>query len=382
MPVDQNISSRINLMRILLISGIVFVHVPYDTDASPFIEPNGFFDWLRVFLGESLFRIGVPCLSAISGYLLFQKGLETFDYRRTLASKTRTVVLPFLLWNFAVLAFVLLIQRFNMGIGYFPDLWGSSPVEWLNHTLALNDFPVNLPLYFLRDLMVCILLSPVLAFLVRRAPALTLGVLFAIAVFPALTSGIVLKQSILFSFTLGIFFALYRVDLKYLDAYALPIAALVLGLAALLALGLFNTGPDYPDVLNIMRNALAIVGAIGVWLLSAPLIRTRAGQRMANSGSLSFWTFCAHYPILVLLWMVWNRHADAELYPVFYITSVLVTFAALIISNSLARRWAPGLYEVLTGSRGRRNKTSGGLTSAKGSETLGSRSAPVTQQQR
>lgn len=381
MPVDQNISSRINLMRILLISGIVFVHVPYDADASPFVEPNGVFDWFRVFLGESLFRIGVPCLSAISGYLLFHKGLETFDYRRTLVSKARTVLVPFLLWNFAVLAFVLLIQRFGMGIGYFPDLQASSVMDWMDHALALNDFPINLPLYFLRDLMVCILLSPVLVFLVRRAPALTLGVLFAIAVFPALTSGIVLKQSILFSFTLGIFFALYRVDLKYLDPYALPIAALVLVLAALLALGLFNTGPDYPETLNILRNALAMLGAIGVWLLSAPLIRTRAGQRMANSGSLSFWTFCAHYPLLVLLWMVWNRHADANLYPIFYITSVLVTFAALIISNRLALQFVPGLYGVLTGSRGRRKPPSGPASRREG-ETLGSRNAAATQQQR
>ncbi|WP_377296829.1 acyltransferase [Rhizobium sp. SGZ-381] len=379
MPVDQNISSRINLMRILLISGIVFVHVPYDLDASPFIEPNGFFDWVRVFLGESLFRIGVPCLSAISGYLLFHKGLETFDYRRTLLSKSRTVLLPFLLWNFAALLFVLLIQHFGMGIGYFPDLWGSSFGEWLNHTLAFNDFPVNLPLYFLRDLMVCILISPILAFLVRRVPTAVLGVLFLVAVFPALTSGIVLKQSILFSFTLGIFFALYRVDLKRLDPYALPIAALVLALAAVLALGLFNTGPDYPDTLNILRNTLAILGAVGFWVISAPLVRTRLGQRMANSGSLSFWTFCAHYPLLVLLWMVWNRHADAALYPVFYVVSVLITFTALIISNRLALRYVPGLYEVLTGSRGRRRSSS---SPSRQVETLGSGRAAATQQQR
>lgn len=60
MTVDQNLSSRINLMRILLISGIVFVHVPHDAETSPFLGLYGFFDWLRVFLGDALFRIGVP----------------------------------------------------------------------------------------------------------------------------------------------------------------------------------------------------------------------------------------------------------------------------------------------------------------------------------
>ena len=96
---DANISSRINLMRILLISGIVFVHVPSDPQTSPFLGTFGILDWLRVFLGDSLFRVGVPCLSAISGYLLFRRGLDDFDYGRRSRSKARTVLAPFLIWN-------------------------------------------------------------------------------------------------------------------------------------------------------------------------------------------------------------------------------------------------------------------------------------------
>lgn len=58
--VNANISSRINLMRIVLISGIVFVHVPYDPATSPYVGTYGGIDWLRIFLGGSLFRVGVP----------------------------------------------------------------------------------------------------------------------------------------------------------------------------------------------------------------------------------------------------------------------------------------------------------------------------------
>ncbi len=36
MSMDANVSARINLMRILLISGIVFVHVPYIRSGVPF----------------------------------------------------------------------------------------------------------------------------------------------------------------------------------------------------------------------------------------------------------------------------------------------------------------------------------------------------------
>ncbi len=350
-------------MRILLISGILFVHVPHDPATSPFLGLNGLFDWLRVFLGDSLFRIGVPCLSAISGYLLFQRGWETFDYAKTLRSKARTVLVPFLLWNLGLLGAVLVVQPMDIGVGYFPDLWNLSTREFLSNALATEGLPINVPLYFLRDLIVCIILSPILAMSVRRFPAATLGVLFLLAITPALMLGIVLKKSILFSFTLGIFLALHRVDLKVADRYAGLGTVAMLAAAVLLSIGLYWTGPDFPWPLDMARSALSIVGAGGFWLMSAIVIRSWAGQRLAATGSLSFWMFCAHYPLLVLMWMVWNRVAGDALYPAFYAAAAGGSFLILFVSNHLFSRRLRGLYEVLTGSRGRKAKLSAAASS-------------------
>jgi succinoglycan biosynthesis protein ExoH len=357
LTVDQNISSRINLMRILLIAGIVFVHVPSDPATSPFLGLNGLFDWLRVFLGDSLFRIGVPCLSAISGYLLFQRGWDKFDYVKTLRSKARTVLLPFLLWNCGLLAFVLLIQKMEFGIGYFPDLWHASAREFLTYAFAAEGLPVNIPLYFLRDLIACIILSPLLALLVRRLPALTLILLFVIAVLPDLTLGIVLKKSILFSFTFGIFIALNQVDLKSFDRFAVAGTLAMLAAALLLSFGLYASGPNFPWAVDLARNALSILGAGGFWLMSALVIRSRLGQRLAATGSLSFWVFCAHYPLLVMMWMIWNRIAGDALYPLFYVVAIVISFIVLVATNALVSTRISGLYEVLTGSRGRKAKS-------------------------
>ncbi len=350
MTFDQNLSSRINLMRIILISGIVFVHVPHNPETSPFLGVYGFFDWLRVFLGDALFRIGVPCLSAISGYLLFRKGMQTFDYLATVKSKARTVLLPFLLWNSALVAAVLLLQRFGVGVGYFPDLWNATPREMMSHGAAVEEFPLNVPLYFLRDLFVCILLSPILAFLVRRYAWTTLGVLLVITAWPEVTLFIVQKKSILFSFTLGIALALYKIDLKALDAHAVKITAAVLGASAILATALYFTGPDFPFELELLRNLLAVFGAMGLWASSSLLIRSKAGKRLSETGSLSFWIFCAHYPLLVMMWMVWNR-GGPDFYPAFYLGAVALSFIILVISNAQVRSKLPKLYAVLTGSR-------------------------------
>lgn len=369
-------------MRILLISGIVFVHVPHDPATSPFLGLNGFFDWVRVFLVDSLFRIGVPCLSAISGYLLFQRGWEAFNYAKTLRSKARTVLVPFLIWNLGLFATVLVIQRADIGIGYFPDLWNASTRETLSYAFATEGLPIDIPLYFLRDLVVCIVLSPILAVLVRRFPVPTLVALFLLAIIPGLTIGIVLKKSILFSFTLGIFLALNRVDLKAVDRFAALGTAVLLAAAVLLSIGLYQTGPDFPWALDLARNALSILGAGGFWLMSAIAIRSRIGQRLSATGSLSFWMFCAHFPLLVLMWMVWNRVAGDDFYPLFYGAAVVTSFIILFASNHLVSRTTPGLYEVLTGSRGRKAKLSAALKSHPSAGATRPGEPAITQQHR
>ncbi|PVE55176.1 succinoglycan biosynthesis protein exoh [Agrobacterium tumefaciens] len=381
MTVDQNLSSRINLMRIILISGIVFVHVPHDPETSPFLGLYGFFDWVRVFLGDALFRIGVPCLSAISGYLLFRRGWNAFSYPATIKSKSKTVLLPFLLWNGGLFIAVMLLQRAGIGVGYFPDLWNASPREMLSHGVAVEELPVNVPLYFLRDLFVCILLSPLLALLVRRFALPTLAILLLLTAIPDLGLLIVQKKSILFSFTLGIALALHKIDLKMLDPYAKPLTVVTLIVAAALATALYWTGPEFTFGLNLMRNLLAVFGVMGFWVASSLLVQNRLGQRLSQTGSLSFWIFCAHYPLLVILWMVWNK-GDLDFYPAFYIGAVTLTFVLLIISNAQVRARLPSLYAVLTGSRSGKPKPLAHNDAAEAAATRQSSANPAYTQRR
>lgn len=336
-------------MRILLIAGIVFVHIPYDPPHSPYLGTDGAVDWIRVYLGDSLFRIGVPCLSAISGYLLFRRGLSGFRYGKVMRSKAETVLVPFLLWNGAFLLLVLSAQAAGFGHGYLPDVIGATPREIANHALALEGWPINLPLYFLRDLLLCLALSPVIGQLVMRYPRTTLLIFFAYAVLP-LPNGIFLKKSILFGFSFGAYAALHGLDVKRLDAYAWPVTIAVASASVLLAAILYVTGPDYPVWVDVLRGVTAIAGIVGAWALSSLLIRTRAGQALGTGGGLSFWIFCAHYPLLVALWMAWNR-TGLDAYPLFYFSAPVVALALLATSHAVMGRVAPRLLAVLTGNR-------------------------------
>ena len=346
-------------MRILLISGIVFVHVPFDPQTSPFLGANGFIDWLRVFLGDSLFRVGVPCLSAISGYLMFRRGLDAFDYGKTIRSKARTVLLPFLIWNLSFLALVVLVQKGGIGFGYLPDAINAAPRDLATLTFAIEGLPINVPLYFLRDLLLCIVLAPVLAILIKRYPLIMLAIFFVYAVLP-IPNGIFLKKSILFGFSCGIYASLHQVNIRAFDRHAASISALFLTATIMLAIALYWTGPDYPVWVDILRSLTAVCGIAGSWAISAILIRSRLGQQLSGSEGLSFWIFCAHYPLLIAFWMLWNRAAHPALYPLFYFATPILALLILVASHTAAKRLAPKLHAVLTGSR-----TGGSASAAK-----------------
>jgi succinoglycan biosynthesis protein ExoH len=245
----------------------------------------------------------------------------------------------------------MVLQSQGVGDGYLPDISSADPRSLATMLFAAEDAPLNLPLYFLRDLFVCILLSPLLALLIRRYPMPTLAVLLALAIFPA-SLGILLRNSILFSFSFGIYLALHRIDLKIIDPYAIQISAAFLALTMLFGTALFWTGPDFPAWLDIGRNLLVLAGIPGFWALSAILIRSQVGRRLADTGGLSFWIFCAHFPLLLMLWIVWNR-AGGGPYPLFYLLTAAIALTVLPLTNRLVQYALPSLYNLLTGSRTR-----------------------------
>ena len=195
-----------------------------------------------------------------------------------------------------------------------------------------------------------LLLSPLIAIAVLRYPRTVLTLMLAYAVLP-LPNGIFLKKSILFGFSFGVCAALHRFDIRRLDRFAVPLVLAVLAMAVALSLALFAFGPVFPAWLDMLRSLTAIAGIFGAWALSALLVRTAPGAALAKLGGLSFWIFCAHYPLLILFWMVWNRFGSVDDYPLFYAASPILALAILVVSHAAARRFTPSLHAILTGRR-------------------------------
>jgi hypothetical protein len=141
----REISRRIEILRILLICGIVVLHTPptWPLEALP-PEARIWPGAVKLFFDYGPFRAGVPTLSLISGYLLFLRPYGS--YWGLVRRKLVTLVVPFLLWNGIVVCL--------HGLRGQNDLIGLDPKSG-DALAAWSDFldnPPDYPTYFLVDL--------------------------------------------------------------------------------------------------------------------------------------------------------------------------------------------------------------------------------------
>ncbi len=145
----------------------------------------------------------VPLFFALSGYLFFANTPQQPDWKwfwAKLRSRFFTLVIPYIIANvIAWLCFYFAITKVpSMVSGFFGD-------QWRNPLFVFWTGPVNMSLWFIRELIVVVLLSPLIWFLLRYTRwwgVLALGVLWAFKIGPAP----------LFFFSAGACLGLYKIQ--------------------------------------------------------------------------------------------------------------------------------------------------------------------------
>ena len=176
-------------LRFPLICGVVFIHSfgsPFDYASLDFTNLSGFdcYNLFRVSISKVLAHVSVPTFYLISGYLFF-RGLEKWDnnvYFHKLKKRCQSLLLPFFIWNTIALVLPLIevfkhegwfgIQSFLQEHGYWHLYWDSKQwnldrTNWLGGA-NLASSPHLVPLWFLRDLMVVIICSPILYYMFKK----------------------------------------------------------------------------------------------------------------------------------------------------------------------------------------------------------------------
>lgn len=205
-------SKKIAAIRIILMILVVFAHNNYNELALPgggaVFNQSVFGKWVQLLISDGLARGAVPVFFTISAFLLYYKKKA---YPVVLKKKAKSIFLPFILWPvvnmlfFAAVKFIADVAHIGFldGVGNYDFLtW--SPKEWFSNffgyggdgILYLSHF------WFLRDLIILTIISPVLSLLYDKAKVLYVAAIIYIE-FVGVFTYFIMPES-LFYFSVGI----------------------------------------------------------------------------------------------------------------------------------------------------------------------------------
>lgn len=383
MKEDKLISETISLLRFPLTVFVVFIH--YNMGVRGFslhgvtygLDAPEWFRWVTAFFSDVLPRTAVPLFYIISGYLFFRGGsFDTDVYLRKLSTRASTLLVPYLLWNvIAVLvqlshrlpflstvfpsAHLMEVQLTPLRLfrTFFDNYWNRGILVTPENDGMVSElpYPADGPLWYVRDLMVMVLLAPVVWWLVRRAGRWLVIVLGAVwylrpLLFPMWGDGwgtMLLDAAFFFSW--GAYYGIRGLSPLNGIPKLWPVALIYLPLAIADAL---TKGWEY----NIFIHKAGIVlGIVAIVRIATYLVETGKARASAMLAGSSFLVFALHTLVMddigKVLFTVLHLTPDVGTLLLLYFIVPSITILFCLAVYVALRRLAPPLCRLLTGGR-------------------------------
>ena len=366
--IPENDSKRITALRFLLAALVVFIHNNYTAQSvqttllangePPVFVQNEFGRWLQLFISEGLARAAVPLFFMFAAYLQAKKD---YSYGTLLKKKAKSLLLPFVLWTliyvfyYAGLKLIVLkvapqllanpdqnclswtaLDWFHKLVGYTPDGHGG-----IIHPPAIAHH-----LWFVRDLLILSLLSPLFKLAARKIPAAFFA--FAAASFLARFNVYFVEPQALFFYAAGLYWGMYEIPLfEKIDQIKWR------ELIPLFAIFFVASNVFCPNC-----RPLAVICACAILLKVSGAVASREKlySRAAALSGFSFFLYAVHTPVLS------NALADKFWIRLFPMTNTFfslfeyfgVSLLTIAIGTGIAfalKKILPPIFGALNGGR-------------------------------
>lgn len=289
MTISKYNSDKIRLLSFVAILFVIYIH-------SPYLEATGYpiAQCVQGFVADfGLAIFAVPMFYAISGLLFFNGVRKVGDIFPKIKKRAQSLLVPYIIWNvffvgwYVVMAYIPGVSSF-VNSDMLSSIQLSDPVSTF-HFLFIE--PAGFHLWFLRDLMIFVMLSPFLYLVINRNPWLT--VLFLFIVF-----GWIPRLGIVY-FALGGVIALHY-DLESLSALltkqrSILLLSIYFLNAILAAFGVVRSGYVFWQYYVQIVSLIAIAAIWGLYdhVISNDL---KFSARMNIMLSFTFFVYLFHEP--------------------------------------------------------------------------------------
>lgn len=364
-------SQSLDLLRFPLAIVVLTIHLLFpasydDFSSSPFLL--GTTDLISGLLLDQ----SVPIYFFISGFVFFlNKDFNKEVYARKLRNRTKSLLIPYLVWNSAAIMKLLLFampllaplfsnQRTLSDFDFSPDsllfsFWDES--QGITHQArpATNDiFPIDSPLWFVRDLMIVVVSTPIIYAVLKRLRQYAvygLGLLwFILGIWPLGHANQLLTAFFFFSW--GGYLSICNKDiLAVFGRFAKPAIVAYIIFSVAYALCCRSCAPE---ITLILKKTNQCAGLIVAYDAAAWLLRHKVCKANHFLAASSFFIYVGHILVIHEVRMVFVRLLNPSSpwqFAAVHALTFASTIALLLTTFYILRKLAPGLTKVITGRK-------------------------------
>ena len=380
---QQFSSEAIDFVRFPLAVMVVFIHSfpdspNLDFTAIDYSSLSAFdaYNILRRFCSNIFPSIAVPSFFFISGYLFFKK-LEVWDWsvwKRKIGSRVKTLVIPYFLW---ITIFILYTTKIYLTIGaivingrplsLFTDWfaekggihmywdsqdWGNDALNWFGGVAPHMTSPELVPLWFLRDLIVVVTLTPIIYYMIKKTgiiSILILGIAYLTKLWPDIHG---LTATTAFFFSMGAYVSINGHDV--FDDFYKHRKSIYVSWICLLIVNMYFAVGAYTGLRLYFSGLYVIAGVISILNIAYWLVRYKGLHSKRLLVESCFFIYALHVFFLgdcrrmAEIVITDNTHF---LVPLTYLVYPWIDIAFCILLYYLLHRFFPKTTRTLTGGR-------------------------------
>ena len=300
--INEETSRRITSLRFLLICFVVFIHNNYTGENEVQFVENQFGVYIQLLISKGIAQCAVPLFFLFSAYL---QGKKDDEYKVLLKKKSLSLFIPFVLWTVIYVFYFVGLKLIVLSVApqYIknPD---DTAVDWSAMDWIVKIFGNKLKengvdeypyfcgqFWFVRDLIILVILSPLLKFCIRKVPLGFLSLL-TILYISQIQIYIVAEQAIFF-YCLGLYWAMYDYNLFEKIEKISWLEASVLFLFSFFISNIFYYGKG-------MFHWFMVVFACTILLKFSKVLcsKEKIFRSLKYLSGFSFFLFAIHEPVL------------------------------------------------------------------------------------
>lgn len=299
---------------------------------------------LNVVFTRALGVIAVPLFFVMSGALFF-RNYSNKVYFKKIQSRTKSLIIPYLFWN--TLPLISLFIKFIL-TGDYKSSFGNT-----NIFLTIFHYESNFVFWFLFDLIVFVIVSPLIDLLLKNKAVafLSLTTMIILREF-----GIQLPESVFFRgdaiifYFIGCIIGKYYFDSFCKTDYGKRSKTISIIIFVIFTFCSILIEYNHIKVFNTLYTVFLLIYIASFWVISNIVVSKITFYEFYN---YSFMIYALHAKIAVKLSeILYGLFPKNNYFSIinFFLT-VLITVVLICVISKLIKRYLPTVYKFITGSR-------------------------------